>query len=348
MTSIRSNDEAVVASEDSEPHASVGSRLGSTPVRIVERYGLLLLTAVVIAVFSLLPSSADLFLTTRNIQYILSDQTVITIAALAVVVPLLAGQFDVSCGSVIGITCIATASAMSRFELGLPIAIVVAVALGAFIGCVNGVLVAYLRLNAIIVTLAMTIIISGVVDWYTEGVSITTGISPTLTGFGSGTWWGVPRPALLLVLVCVLVAYLLDHTPFGRHLHMIGENPQAARLIGVRVQRETFRALVLGGALSGVAGVALCARIAGANPQDGPSYLFPALVAAFLGTTAIRPGAFSVGGTLLAVFFVAVTVSGLSLSGADPWVQPVFNGSALLIAVGLSQLLSFRRERARA
>lgn len=335
------------ASEPDGAGAGRGRKRAHAALELLERFGLLVFLAVVALFFTVLPATTELFPTDRNIDALLANQTVVTIAALSAIIPLIPNHFDVSVGAVLGLSCIGTAAAMSRFSMSLALAILVGVGIGCLIGAINGALVAYAKLNAVIVTLAATIIISGVVEWYTSGLAINTGISPTLTDFGSGKFLGIPWPAWLLLGVCAVVWYVLAQTPFGRRLYMIGDNPQASHLIGVRVNRLTFLSFVIAGGLAGIAGVVLCARTGGANPNDGPGYLFPALVAAFLGTTAIRPGRFNVWGTLIAVFFVAVTVNGLSLSGADPWVQPVFNGVALLVAVALAALLAQRRRQGR-
>lgn len=339
--------QAASAGEPDGAGAARGRETAHAAFELLERYGLLLFLAAVALLFALLPATSSLFPTSRNVDALLGNQTVVTIAALAAILPLITNHFDVSVGSVLGLSSIGTAAAMSRFHAGLAVAILVGILIGCVVGAINGALVAFAKLNAVIVTLAATIIISGVVQWYTSGVAINTGISGHLTDFGSLKWLGIPRPAWLLLGVCLVVWYLLEQTPLGRRLHMIGDNPQASHLIGVRVNRLTFLSFVLAGALAGVAGVVLCARTGGANPNDGPGYLFPALVAAFLGTTAIRPGRFNVWGTLVAVFFVAATVNGLSLSGAQPWVQPVFNGVALLVAVALAALLARRRRQGR-
>lgn len=333
------------ALSDQAPATPPARRARRLALELAERYGLLLLLGAVALFFSLLPATAELFPTSRNVDTLLGNQTVVTIAALAAMVPLIASRFDVSVGSVLGLSGIGTAAAMANYHLPLAVAIGVGVGIGCLIGAINGFLVAYCKLDSVVVTLAATIIISGIVQLYTSGVAITTGVSPTLTDFGSQKWLGVPRTALFLAVVCLVIWYLLEYTPLGRRLYMIGYNSAASHLIGVRVRRLTFFSFLLAGLLSGVAGVVLCARSGGANPNEGPGFLFPALVAAFLGTTAIRPGKFNVPGTVVAVFFVAVTVNGLSLSGAQPWVQPVFNGLALLVAVALAALLSARRRR---
>jgi ribose transport system permease protein len=311
----------------------------------LERYGLVFLVLMIGSLFALLPASAATFLTRANIQNVLGDQAVITIGALALVIPLVGGQFDISVGSVLGLSALGTASAMSRFNLPVVAAVVVGIAIGLGIGVLNGVLIAYCKLNGVIVTLAATILINGVVIWYTDGAAIVTHISPGLTEFGSGKLLWLPYPTLAFVMVCTAVWYLLEHTPYGRKLYMLGENERAARLVGIRVDLLTCWSFVISGSLAGLAGVVLCARTGGANPQDGPGYLFPCLAAAFLGTTAIRPGKFNAVGTVVGVMFVAVSVSGLSLSGVEPWVQPAFNGAALLAAIGLAALVRMRRNR---
>jgi ribose transport system permease protein len=137
--------------------------------------------------------------------------------------------------------------------------------------------------------------------------------------------------------------YVLAQTPYGRCLYAIGSNPRAARLVGIPVRRYVLLAFAAAGALAGLAGVLQTARTGGATADPGTSLLFPALAAAFLGATAIRPGQFNVVGTVIGVLFVAVSVSGLTLAGASDWVNPVFNGAALLVAVVLSSLLGRQR-----
>ena len=137
--------------------------------------------------------------------------------------------------------------------------------------------------------------------------------------------------------------YLLDHTPYGRYLQAVGSNPNAARLVGLDVGRITILSFVISGAITGFAGVLQVARDGGANPQTGGSIALPVLAVAFLGVTSIHPGRFNVPGTLLAVFFLATTVSGLSLVGVDNWVESAFNGAALLAAVALSTIVGRRR-----
>jgi ribose transport system permease protein len=308
---------------------------------LLQRYGLAVLFVLAATVFSvLLPESFPTLLNVRNIA---GSQAVLAILALAALPPLIAGQFDMSLGSVLSLASVATASALSRFGLPLWIAMLIGIAVGALLGLFNGLLIAKVGVNALITTLGVATAITGVLSWYTGGTSILSGIPASLTDVGSGVLLGLPQPLYLMALIALFVWYLLEHTPFGRHLHAIGVNPSAARLVGLDVERTVVRSFVLSGALVGLAGVLLVARQGGGNPLVGNYYLMPALSAVFLGATAIHPGRFNVPGTLLAVFFLAMSVSGLALAGVDNWVDSIFNGAALVIAVALSTILGKKR-----
>jgi ribose transport system permease protein len=213
---------------------------------------------------------------------------------------------------------------------------VLAIAAGCLIGLINGLATTRLRVSSIVVTLGMTSIIAALVTWYTGGNSIIQGIDPRLTNIGVGEWLGIPCPLYFLAIVSLISWYLLQHTPWGRELQGVGANPRAAEIVGLRVDRLTVQSFVLGGALAGVGGVLLLAVSGSASPAVGPSYLLPALAAALLGATTIIPGRFNVVGTVVAVYFLAFTVSGLTFLGAEPWVSSMFNGVALILAVGVS------------
>jgi ribose transport system permease protein len=309
-------------------------------VVVLQRYGLLVLFLLVIAGFSLmLPES---FATVLNFRNIAGNQSVLAIVTLAAIIPLICGHFDLSVGAVLGITSILTASLLSNQHAPLGVAVIAGIALGAGIGLFNGLLIAKLGVNALITTLGVATVLTGLTSLYTDGMSIVTGIPELLTDLGSGVWLGLPCTLYVLVAIAFFVWYLLEHTPFGRHLHAVGSNPLASRLVGLNVDRTVIISFVVSGALVGLAGVLQVARQGGGNPQVGASFMLPALSSAFLGATAIHPGRFNVPGTILAVFFLATSVSGLALAGVDNWVESLFNGTALVLAVGLSTVLGRR------
>jgi ribose transport system permease protein len=307
---------------------------------LLQRYGLVLLFALVVLGFSwLLPDS---FATLLNFRNIAGNQSVLAIVTLAAIIPLICGHFDLSVGANLGVSSIATASLLSAYAWPLPLAALGGIVLGALIGLCNGLLIAKLGVNALITTLGVATALTGLTTLYTGGLSIITGIPDLLTDFGTGAWLGLPCTLYVLVLVALFVWYLLEHTPWGRELHAVGANPLAARLVGIDVERTVWKSFVVSGALVGLAGVLQVARQGGGNPQVGLSFMMPALSAAFLGATTIHPGRFNVPGTVVAVFFLATSVSGLALAGVDNWVESLFNGCALVLAVGLSTVLGRR------
>jgi ribose transport system permease protein len=185
-------------------------------------------------------------------------------------------------------------------------------------------------------------LVGGLVSLYTKD-QVILGMPQGLIDFGTLNWLGVPRVVWLLAAVALVIAYILGHTVYGRRLLSVGANPRAARLVGIRVPLVVMASFVIAGALAGVAGLVELARTGSGNPQVGPGYTLAALAAAFLGSTTIRPGRFNVPGTIVGVFFVAVSVNGLTLAGAADWVDPVFNGAAVVVAVSASTVLAHRR-----
>ena len=233
---------------------------------------------------------------------------------------------------------------MSRLGMPLVFAIICSIGIGALIGLSNGNTVARVGVNSLIVTLGVSSVALGIVEWYTNGQQIINGISKNLTNVGTGNWLGIPRTVFFLVIIALAVYYLLEHTPFGRYLHSIGSNPEAARLVGLPVERYVLISFVLSGTLAGLAGVLLVARNGGASPQVGTvTDTLQALSAAYLGATAIKPGRFNVLGTLIAILFLSFTVTGLSLAGVADWINDVFNGAALFVAVLISTIIGRRR-----
>jgi ribose transport system permease protein len=328
---------APATASDAPPH-----RRPRSAAHTAERYALVLLVAAVTVFFSLLPASTDTFATAANLRILVANQAVTLLLAIAVMLPLVAGHFDFSVAAVAASSSVVCAGLMQNDKVSLSVAILAAFGVGLAVGLVNGIAVAYLQVNAFVSTLAVATLLGGFIQWYTSGQAISNNIAASLVEFGSGTWHGVPRPIVVVALVALGIWYVLSHTPFGRSLYAIGENPRAARLVGIDTRAYTLIAFVGAGLVAALAGVILTARTAGATADGGTAMLFPALAAVFLGATAIRPGRFNVWGTVFGVALVAVSVSGLTLAGAEDWVEPVFNGGALAVAVGLSSYLRRR------
>jgi ribose/xylose/arabinose/galactoside ABC-type transport system permease subunit len=337
---VESENESRVAVDSTAANAQPGRpRL---PADLAERYGLVVLFAAIVVFFSVWSKTTQ-FMTHANIVAILSGNMIAILVALAAMLPLTAHQFDLSPGAIAGASSITCAAAMGTYHQSLAVAIVLGIAMGVALGTINGVLVARYKLSSVITTLAMATALTGVMEWYTKGGTLTNGISPALTSFGSLNWLGIPRMVFLVVPVTAIIWYLLEKTPFGRYVRAISSNSRSARLVGLPVDRTTLSTFMIGGFLAGLAGVLLTANAGAADATTGPSYLFPALTAVFLGATMIRPGWPNTIGTVIGVFFVAVAVSGLTLAGANSWISDLFNGIVLFAAAGLSTI--FARQR---
>ncbi|MBN9885787.1 ABC transporter permease [Salipiger abyssi] len=307
-----------------------------------ERSGLILLLLLVITVFAILRPNT--FATYANFRSIATVQPVMAVTAIALIVPLIGGRFDVSVGATLGLSAIVTASAMSHFQLPLAAAIGLGVLSGALIGAVNGTIVAYLGVNSIIGTLGIATILGGVVTGYTNGIPISSGLSPILTDISIQSVLGIPVLFILMAVIAVAVWFVLTQTPYGRNLAAVGANADSARLAGIRSKRVVMQSFVIAGALAGIAGVLQIGAQGNAGPQlVGITFILPALAAAFLGATTWQPGRFTVQGTIIGIFFLGTTISGLSLVGIQPWITDVFNGAAVVLAIALSAQLRRRR-----
>jgi ribose transport system permease protein len=326
---------------------ATGLRRPGLALEIVERFGLVFLLIAEILFFSLWSKTGAAFRSPDNLRIVVADQSVVAVAAVASIMPLIGGSFDLSVGSVALLADIACAAAMSHHGASLAVAIIVALAFGAGFGLVHGLIITKIGVNSLIVTLGSFYAIIGLMIWYTNGYSITTGISQNLTNLNSQRWIGIPKITVVMVVAAAIVWYLLAHTPWGRYLQSVGSNPIAARLVGINLDRVVIVSFVLSGTFAAIAGVLLLAQSANASPnvQSASGLLFPVLVGAFLGATTIRPGRFNVIGTIVALFFIAFAVNGLTLAGIANWIQYVVNGVGLVVAVALTAIIGRRRGR---
>ncbi|MBV6756648.1 ABC transporter permease [Rhodococcus opacus] len=311
----------------------------------IERYALVGLLVCIVLFFSVYPATGDLFRSTANLRYLLASQAVTAIIALGMVIPLIAGYFDLTVPAIAGLSAVLVSALLCNYSVSIPLALVAGVGAGAVVGAINGWLCAVIKLNALITTLAGYTLIGGLLLAYTKGQQINSGFPEALGDWTTFQWLGLPNPFWLVVVVALIGWYVTTQTPHGRKLIAIGSNENAARLAGIRVNRIVFSAFVLSGVLGGLAGTLLAIRTGGADATAGQSFLFPAMAAVFLGQTAFTPGRYNVWGTVVGVFAVAVAVNGLSLLGAQSWVQPVFNGTALILSVAISTLTARARQR---
>lgn len=302
------------------------------------RYGVIVFLVLLVAVFAaLMPRT---FPTSGNLMAVVADQSIPVILALAAILPLAAGEFDLSIASVLGFSSILSI-ALSNAGMPLPLVLAGTLIFGLLVGAVNAFFVVKIGINAFIGTLAMATILAGLNLLVTRG-SLMTLESETFARLTSVPGSRVQIVIAYALVLVVVVWYLLERTPFGRYLRATGMGRAAARLSGVRTERYLTSSFVLAALLASFAGFLLASRSGSAPPTLGPEFLLPAYAAAFLGAATIRPGFFNVWGTVVGAYLLAVGSNGLTLMGAQTWVANVFNGIALLAAVSTSVIVARR------
>jgi ribose transport system permease protein len=311
----------------------------------LEKSGLPILLLILIVIFAANPSIGHDFRSLVNIQNILANQSVTGLIALAMLIPLVAGYFDLSVAAIAGLSNVTVASLISQHGQSVAVSLVAGIVIGVLAGAVNAFLVAALNLDPFITTLGTYIFWSGTLALYTGGKTISNNIPLTFSLWTIQKWLGIPRAFWLLIVAALIVWFFLTQMPFGRKLAAIGSNETAAKLAGIRTRRAVALTYLLSGLLAGVAGALLTSSNGGGDATTAISYLFPSLAAVFLGRTAIDPGHYNVWGTMLGLFFVAVAVDGFTLMGAPNSVTQMFNGAALVISVAIAVFTTKARER---
>ena len=318
--------------------------LGEKLIRLAPVYGLVILMVLLIVLFSiLLPNT---FPTLLNLRAIVSDKSIIALLALAAMIPMVAGRIDLTVGYGIVLWHILAISLQTIYGLPWPVACVIVLALGALTGVFNGLLVEVARIDAFIATLGTGTVLYALALWHTGGRQMV-GVLPQgffdLTGFA----FGLPRAGYYVLVITVVLWIILEYTPVGRYLYAIGANPKAAQLNGIPTRKYVVGAFVTSGTLTALAGILLASKLRIGQASVGLEYLLPALVGAFLGSTTIKPGRVNVWGTITGVVILAVGISGIQQFGGSFWVEPLFNGSTLLIAIGIAGYAQRKKGAAR-
>jgi ribose transport system permease protein len=306
------------------------------------RYGLVVVTLLVIVLFSALQPS--IYFTTTNFEVIATNQAPTLLLSLAILLPLIAGEFDLSVAATFGFCELLVAGLIVKQGLPWGAAIGVTLAIGGVIGLVNGLLIVVFKLNSFIATLGSATVIGGLTTWYSGGTTIVGNFSSAFLEIGSKQLLGSLSIFVVYALVVALIVWLcLTFLPSGRHLYATGSGRNAAVMLGLRTGRLTVVAFVLCGVIAAVTAVVTASQLTSGQPALGAAYLLPAYAGAFLGATTINIGLFNVWGTVIGVYLLGAGVAGLQELGVPSFVQDFFNGGALIIAVAASGYVARRR-----
>jgi ribose transport system permease protein len=310
-------------------------------IRLLPVYGLPILMVLLIVAFSLaLPTSFPTYL---NLRAILGEKSVIALLSLAAMIPMMTGRIDLTVGYGIVIWHVLAISLQTVYGLPWQAAVVLVLLGGCLLGLINGLLVEVARIDSFIATLGTGTVTYALALWHTGGRQVIGLLPPEFTAIYTANVFGLPISAFYVLAIAVILWIVSEFLPVGRYLYAIGANSRAAELNGIRTRRYVIGAFVASGLIGAIAGIVLAAKLRIGQASVGLEFLLPALVGAFLGSTTIKPGRVNVWGTMVGVAILAVGISGIQQMGGAFYVEPLFNGATLLIAIGIAGYAQRRR-----
>jgi galactofuranose transport system permease protein len=327
--------------------ATTANEMGSTRGRVaraklaslIQRQGALI-ALIAVCVFAAM--RYEDFLTQANLLNVLRQNSMLGLVALGMTFVILTGGIDLSVGSLLAVAGVIAANLAGR---GVIVAALAAILFTTLLGFINGLVISRARIQPFIVTLGMMIAARGLALAYTGEESVRVDrLSEGFTWLGRGLVGPIPVPVLILVLAFIAGWVILGHTRFGRHVFSIGDNEEAARLMGLNVGRVTLGVYALSGALSGLAGVILASRLGAGQPVAGMGWELDAIAAVVVGGTLLTGGQGGVGATFVGVLLLGVIFNLFNLEGSiSPWWQLVLRGAILLLVVIAQNRLSSRK-----
>lgn len=311
------------------------------------RYGLVVVFGAVVLVFKFL--DREIFLTQNHVQNVLflpSSFVPLLLLASALTFVLAMGDFDLSFGSMVGLSGATAVALMVNFSQPWWVAMLAALGVGAAVGLFNGFLISYVGASSFVITLAGLVGLKGIEQLWTQNRSITipVGAQPFYVDLARNVeFWDLRRPVFIAFGIVAVAWIVLDRTEVGRYMYAIGGNPEAARLAGIPVARVRLLGFVIVALLASLVGLLLTAGISGIRLNLGDAFLLDAYAAVFLGAAVFRPGQFSIPGTIVGALFLRVIEVGLlSLQISNAWIN-IAKGVILIFGVLVSQIMLRRK-----
>lgn len=288
------------------------------------------------AIFVALAVSNEAFLSVRNLLNILDQASQLGIIAAAATIVIIAGGFDLSAGAnfaLAGVVAAVVTNATGSAALGIFAGLLA----GLILGLGNGVLVTVLRINTFVATLASGFVIRGLALVLTQGLLITVA-DPGFTWLGRANILGVKATIYVFLAFALVMALLLRRTTFGRNALAVGDNPEAARLAGIRVQSVRIATFGLTGLAAALSGVIAASRIATGQANVGEGLELTAIAAVVIGGTSIMGGEGAVWRSFLAVLLLQLLNNGFNILNVPPFYQRILQGLIILFAVAFDAL----------
>ena len=329
--------DAVSAEVIAAPRARLQHRIRAEHIR---DYGIVVFA---VALFLYFTIASSVFLTKNNLLNLVSQNATIGVAACAVTLTIIAGNFDPSLGSIFVLSEVL--AAWAAVHIGVWWAFPMAIVAGAAMGLINGALVAKVGINAFLATLATALVFGGIAVGVTHGGLLITPSSSVFTFIGQQRVAGVQYPVIIFAVVAIVLQLVLAYTVFGRHLYGVGGNRDAARLSGIKVSRTVIITFVIAGAACGLAGL-IDASTTGSGSSDtsglGGSLALLAIAGVALGGTSIFGGIGSVWRTVLGVLILGTITNGFDLLAVPDYWQDVVRGVLIILAVAISSVIDRR------
>lgn len=311
----------------------IGGKLG--------KYIIFIFLIVFCAVLSVTTSG---FLTEKNIINVLRQVSYNGVIAVGMTFVIITGNIDLSVGGVVGLAAIVACDFAHPGEYPLIVPILVALGIGALVGLVNGIGIAYGHVPAFIMTLGTNTILRGIIMLYNNGKPVLD-LSEQYQAIGSGYLGRIPIPVIILIAVLLLGWFVLNKTRFGRHVLAVGGNEQAARVSGINTKLVKITVYIMSGLFSAIAGMIISARVNAGSPTLGTGYENDAIAAAVIGGTSMMGGQGSMIGTIGGILIIGVMNNGLDLLNVSSYYQQVAKGIIIIAAVLFDMLSKSRKSK---
>ena len=299
-----------------------------------ENLGIIVAFLVLCVFLSVFPKTSGSFFTRQNIFNVLRQISTNLFLACGMTMVIILGGIDLSVGSIIALSGCISAGCVARYNLPLPIALLMGLLVGLLVGMFNGAVISKTTIPAFIVTLATMNIAKGLAYVYTGGSPVRV-VTKEWQFLGAGYVGIFPTPVVILVIVLIITAIIMNKTKMGRHMYAVGGNQQAAEFSGIKVEKVKFFVHAFSGLMAGLAGIVLASRMYSGQPTAGDGADMDAIAAVVVGGTSMAGGSGKIGGTIIGGLIIGVLNNGLNLLNVNSFWQYVVKGVVILLAVFL-------------
>ena len=311
--------------------AGVGN---AVKISFKEKLGIIVAFLVLCVFLSVFPKTSGSFFTRQNIFNVLRQISTNLFLACGMTMVIILGGIDLSVGSIIALSGCISAGCVARYNLPLPIALLMGLLVGLLVGMFNGAVISKTTIPAFIVTLATMNIAKGLAYVYTGGSPVRV-VTKEWQFLGAGYVGIFPTPVVILVIVLIITAIIMNKTKMGRHMYAVGGNQQAAEFSGIKVEKVKFFVHAFSGLMAGLAGIVLASRMYSGQPTAGDGAEMDAIAAVVVGGTSMAGGSGKIGGTIIGGLIIGVLNNGLNLLNVNSFWQYVVKGVVILLAVFL-------------